>query len=145
MSVPGSGGCSMISVAILEDGCKPTTVGFYSYLSCHCRFWLHAAPFKDQGIQFFFFYSCNFLVVGLVVEICADLCIAINRRIILLKSGNQNINFLFNHLQFLKILQLLLRPPSTIILIWKPNTTNFWSIMYFGCELFIALTYTKEV
>ena len=35
--------------------------------------------------------------------------IAINRWIILLKSGNQNIKFLFNHLQFLKRRQLLLR------------------------------------
>ena len=41
--------------------------------------------------------------------------IAINRWIILLKSGNQNIKFLSNHLQFLKLLPTVTSPQSTAI------------------------------
>ena len=47
-------------------------------------------PSRAKAFNFSFFYSCNFLVVGLVG--CGDLrrFIAINRWIILLKSGNNH-------------------------------------------------------
>ena len=111
-SIPGSGGCSMISVAILEDGCKS-----YNY----------RIPWLPQ------------LLLQILIA-CSSRFIAINRWIILLKSGNQNIKFFFNHPQFLKRRPTVISPQSTVILLWKPNETNFWSIMYIGCELFIALT-----
>ena len=137
MSVPGSGGCSMISVAILEDGCKSYNYRILPQLSL--QIFIACSSLQRPRHSVFLFLQLQFF--GCWTG-CGDLrrFIAINRWIILLKSGNQNIKFFFNHPQFLKRRPTVISPQSTVILLWKPNETNFWSIMYIGCELFIALT-----
>ena len=127
----------MISVAILEDGCKSYNYRILPQLSLQIL--IACSSLQRPRHSVFLFLQLQFF--GCWTG-CGDLrrFIAINRWIILLKSGNQNIKFLFNHLQFLKRRQLLLR---SLRLYFSENPTkpiSEASCNYIGCELFIALT-----
>ena len=139
LSVPGSGGCSMISVAILEDGCKSYNYRILQLPQLSLQILIACSSLQWPRHSVLLFLQFNFY--GFWTG-CGDLrrFIAINRWIILLKSGNQNIKFLFNHLQFLKRRRLLLR---SLRLYFSENPTkpiSEASCNYIGCELFIALT-----
>ena len=139
MSVPGSGGCSMISVAILEDGFKSYNyrILWLPQLSLQILIACSSLQWPRHSVLLFLQFNFYGFWTG-----CGDLrrLIAINRWIILLKSENQNVKFLFNHLQILKSRQLLL---SSLRLYFSENPTkpiSEASCNHIGCELFIALT-----
>ena len=108
LSAPGSAGCSIISVAILEDGYKSYNYRIIYLPQLSLQILIACSSLQGPRHSVFLFLQLQFF--GCWTG-CGDLrrFIAINRWIILLKSGNQNIKFLFNHLQFLKRRQLLLR------------------------------------
>ena len=139
LSAPGSGGCSMISVAILEDEYKSYNYRIIQLPQLSLKILIACSSLQAPRHSVFLFLQFNFF--GFWTG-CGDSrrFIAINRCIILLKSGNQNVKFLFNHLQFLKSRQLLL---SSLRLYFAENPTKLISeasCNYIGCELFIALT-----
>ena len=139
LSVPGSGGCSMISRAILDDGCKSYNYRILQLPQLSLQILIAWSSLQGPRHSVFLFLQFKFF--GFWTG-CGDLrrFIAINRWIILLKSGNQNVKFLFKHLQFLKSRQLLL---SSLRLHFSENPTkpiSEASCNYIGCELFIALT-----
>ena len=104
----------MISVAILEDGCKSYNYRILPQLSLQIL--IACSSLQRPRHSVFLFLQLQFF--GCWTG-CGDLrrFIAINRWIILLKSGNQNIKFLSNHLQFLKRLPTVTSPQSTVILL----------------------------
>ena len=89
MSVPGSGGCSMISVAILEDGCKSYNYRIPWLPQLSLQILIACSSFHGPRHSVFLFLQLQFF--GCWTG-CGDLrrFIAINRWIILLKSGNNH-------------------------------------------------------
>ena len=120
LSAPGSGGCSMIFVAILDDGCKSYNYRILQLPQLSLQILIACNSLQGPRHSVFLFSQLQFF--GCWTG-CGDLrrFIAINRWIILLKSGNQNVKFLFNHLQFLKSRQLLL---SSLRLYFSENPTK---------------------